>query len=109
MYFARQSQEQQQQHLSPSAFQSRKSDCCRYQAIPRSAEFVARLISLMLLHLPVMPVNIEWQDQHGRWHHLQSQQNQTDAYRVAMRRAEATGKRHRLVDGDGRLLELLAA
>ena len=35
-------------------------------------------------------------------------QNQTDAYRVAMRRAESTGKRHRLVDGDGRLLELLA-
>ena len=56
-----------------------------------------------------MTVNIEWQDQHGHWHHFQSKQNQTDAYRVAMQRAEATGKRHRLVDGDGRLLELLAA
>ncbi|QNI45112.1 hypothetical protein SynRCC2555_01329 [Synechococcus sp. WH 8101] len=54
-----------------------------------------------------MSVNIEWQDQHGRWHHLQSKQNQTDAYRVAMRRAESTGKRHRLVDDSGRLLELL--
>ena len=85
------------------------SDCYRYQATPRSVEFVARLIGLMLLRLSVMTVNIEWQDQHGRWHHFQSQQNQTDAYRVAMRRAEATGKRHRLVDGSGRLLELLAA
>ncbi|WP_162858281.1 MULTISPECIES: hypothetical protein [unclassified Synechococcus] len=56
-----------------------------------------------------MPVNIEWQDQHGHWHHHQSKQNQTDAYRVAMRRAESTGKRHRLVDDSGRLLELLAA
>ena len=60
---------------------------------------------------PVAPtlvtVNIEWQDQHGRWHHFQTKQNQTDAYRVAMRRAESTGKRHRLVDDSGRLLELL--
>ena len=56
-----------------------------------------------------MTVNIEWQDQQGYWHHLQSKQNQTDAYRVAMRRAESTGKRHRLVDEDGRLLELLSA
>ena len=66
----------------------------------------------MLLGLPAMTVNIEWQDQHGRWHHFQSQQsqqNQTDAYRVAMRRAASTGKRHRLVDASGRLLELLAA
>ena len=57
----------------------------------------------------LVTVNIEWQDQHGRWHHLQSKQNQTDAYRVAMRRTESTGKRHRLVDSSGRLLELLAA
>ena len=69
----------------------------------------ARLIGLMLLWLSAMTVNIEWQDQQGRWHHLQSMQNQTDAYRVAMRRAESTGKRHRLVDDSGRLLELLAA
>ena len=63
----------------------------------------------MLLQLPAMTVNIEWQDQHGHWHHFQSKQNQADAYRVAMRRAESTGKRHRLVDDSGRLLELLAA
>ena len=46
-----------------------------------------------------MTINIEWQDQHGNWHHYQSKQNQADAYRVAQRRAESTGKRHRLVDG----------
>ena len=54
-----------------------------------------------------LTVNIEWQDQHGNWHHYQTKQNQADAYRVAQRRAESTGKRHRLVDGDGRLLDLL--
>ena len=51
-------------------------------------------------------INIEWQDQLGRWHHYQTKQNQADAYRVAQRRAESTGKRHRLVDGQGRLLDL---
>jgi len=54
-----------------------------------------------------MTINIEWQDQFGRWHHYQSKQKQADAYRVAQRLAESTGKRHRLVDGDGRLLNLL--
>ena len=54
-----------------------------------------------------MTINIEWQDQHGNWHHYQSKQNQADAYRVAQRRAESSGKRHRLVDGDGRLMDLI--
>lgn len=55
----------------------------------------------------LMTISIEWQDQHGNWHHYQSKQNQADAYRVAQRRAQSTGKRHRLVDGDGRLLDLI--
>jgi len=54
-----------------------------------------------------MTINILWQDQHGNWHHYQTKQNQADAYRVAQRRAESTGKRHRLVDGDGHLLDLI--
>jgi len=54
-----------------------------------------------------MTINIEWQDQFGRWHHYQTKQNQADAYRVAQRRAESTGKRHRLVDDDERLLDIL--
>ena len=53
-----------------------------------------------------MTINIEWQDQHGNWHHYQTKQNQADAYRVAKRRAESTGKRHRLVDGE-RMSELM--
>jgi len=54
-----------------------------------------------------MTINIEWQDQYGRWHHYQTKQNQADAYRVAQRRAESTGKRHRLVDQSGALLDLI--
>jgi hypothetical protein len=54
-----------------------------------------------------MTINIEWQDQNGNWHHYQTKQNQADAYRVAERRAESTKKRHRLVDGNGRLIDLI--
>jgi hypothetical protein len=54
-----------------------------------------------------MSINIEWQDQHGNWHHYQSKQNQADAYRVAQRHAESTKKRHRLVDDAGCLMDLV--
>ena len=54
-----------------------------------------------------MTINIEWQDQNGNWHHYQSKQNQADAYRVAQRRAESTGKRHRLVDDNENLMDIL--
>jgi hypothetical protein len=54
-----------------------------------------------------MTIIIEWQDQHGNWQHYQTKQNQADAYRVAKRRAESTGKRHRLVDDDGRLVDIV--
>ena len=54
-----------------------------------------------------MTINIEWQDQFGRWHHIQSKQNQADAFRVAQRLAKSTHKRHRLVTSKGELLDLL--
>jgi hypothetical protein len=37
-----------------------------------------------------MTINIEWQDQFGRWHHYQSKQNQADAIQVTKRCAEST-------------------
>ena len=54
-----------------------------------------------------MAINIEFQDQNGNWKHFQTKQNQADAYRVASRRATSTGKRHRLVNDDGHLIDLL--
>ena len=54
-----------------------------------------------------MTIKIEWQHQFGHWHHYQTNQNLADAFRVAQRRAESTGKHHRLVDGDGSLLDLI--
>lgn len=54
-----------------------------------------------------MKIHIEWQDQFGRWHHYQTKHSERDAYAVASARATHTGKRHRLTNEDGALLDLL--
>jgi hypothetical protein len=54
-----------------------------------------------------MKIIIEYQDQFGKWHRFQEKHNAADAYQVAKNRAESTKKRHRLVDGDGHLLDLI--
>ena len=53
-----------------------------------------------------MKFNIEYQDQRHRWHHYQTKHNERDASRVAMNRAKSTGKRHRLVDEAGHLVDV---
>ena len=50
---------------------------------------------------------IQWQDQFGRWHRFQEKHNQADAYRTAAARARSTGRRHRLVDERGQLLDVV--
>jgi len=54
-----------------------------------------------------MKVHIEWQDQRHRWHHCQTKHNERDAFRVESNRARSTGQRHRLVDDQKRLLDLV--
>lgn len=52
-------------------------------------------------------IHIEYQNQFGRWNHYQTKHNEADAYRTAAARAKSTGKRHRLVDASGSLLDLV--
>lgn len=52
-------------------------------------------------------VIIEWQNQFGGWHRFQEQNHEPSAYRTAKQRAKRKGKRHRLVDGDGRVLDIV--
>lgn len=49
---------------------------------------------------------IQYQDQFFKWRNYQTQNGQTSAYRTAETRARQTGKKHRIVDGDGRLIDL---
>jgi hypothetical protein len=50
---------------------------------------------------------IQWQDQFGNWQRFQEKRNQADAFRTAQNRAQSTGKRHRLVDDQGHLIDLI--
>ena len=51
-------------------------------------------------------IYIEYQDQFGKWHQYQTKHNERDAFRVANARAKQTGKRHRIVDENRRLLDI---
>ena len=62
----------------------------------------------MALATITLKVHIQYQDQFGVWRHYQTQHHQPSAFRTATQRAHATGKRHRLVDEDGCLLERAA-
>jgi hypothetical protein len=54
-----------------------------------------------------MKVHIEYQNQFGKWKHYQTKNNEADAYRIAKNKTNQTGKRHRLVDTSGSLLDLV--
>ena len=68
------------------------------------------LIALLLFPLPAfaqVSYVIQYQDQFSRWHRYQEKHNEGDAFRTAKGRAKATGKRFRIVDGDGRLIDFV--
>ena len=54
-----------------------------------------------------MKIHIQFMNQFFQWRHYTTKNNQRDAYRTASNRAAATGKRHRLVDDQGNLLDLV--
>ena len=54
-----------------------------------------------------MKVIIEFEDQFHYWRRYTLMNHQQSAVRSAKRRANSTGKRHRLVDESGRLLDLI--
>ena len=68
------------------------------------------LVALLLFPVPLlaqMKFVLQYQDQFGKWHRYQEKHNEGDAYRTAKSRAAATGKRFRIVDGDGRFIDLV--
>ena len=54
-----------------------------------------------------MKIHIEYQNQFGGWMHYQTMNHEANAFRTAKNRANQTGKRHRLVDDAGSLLDLI--
>ena len=73
-----------------------------------------RFLLLPLLLLPLtapvlaqMKFVLQYQDQFGKWHRYQEKHNEADTHRTARSRAAATGKGFRIVDADGRLIDLI--
>lgn len=54
-----------------------------------------------------MKIEIEYQDSHGRWKHLQTVNNEANAFQIAKKRSSSKGVRHRLIDESGHLLDLV--
>ena len=52
-------------------------------------------------------IETQYQDQFGKWRHLQTKHNEGDAHRTAANRAWSTGKRHRLADECRNLLDVI--
>ena len=70
----------------------------------------ALLLSLLLFQLPAMaaPIyRIQVRNQFGGWQQYQTIHHLPSASRSAQRRAEQTGKQHRIIDEDGNLVDLL--
>ena len=54
-----------------------------------------------------MKIHLYYQQQFGNWMHYQTKHNENDAYRVAKIKSKQMGKRLRLTDDDGRVLDLI--
>ena len=70
----------------------------------------ALLLSLLLFQLPAMAASkyrIQVRNQFGRWQQYQTVHHLPSASKSAQRRAEQTGKQHRIIDEDGNLVDLL--
>ena len=65
------------------------------------------LLSLAAPALAEMKYILQYEDQFSKWHRYQEKHNEGDAIRTAKARAKATGKRFRIVDADGRLIDLI--
>ena len=55
----------------------------------------------------MVKINIQYQNQFQKWVHFQIKHHEADAYRTAKSRASRTGLRHRLVNEEGQLLDLV--
>ena len=68
------------------------------------------LLTLLLLSVPAMAApkyRIQVRNQFGGWQQYQTVHHLPSASRSAQRRAEQTGKQHRIINEDGNLVDLL--
>ena len=67
-------------------------------------------VTLLLISIPAMAApkyRIQVRNQFGGWQQYQTVHHLPSASRSAQKRAEQTGKQHRIIDEDGNLVDLL--
>ena len=60
-----------------------------------------------ILRYRQMKYKIQWQDRWGNWQHYQTKTNEADAFRVMKQMVKQKGIRHRIVDENNSLIDLL--
>ena len=55
-----------------------------------------------------MKYKIQWQDRWGKWQHYQTKTNEADAFRVMKQMVKQEGIRHRIVDENNSLIDLMS-
>ena len=68
------------------------------------------LLSLLLTSIPAMAApkyRVQVRNQFGGWQQYQTIHHLPSASRSAQKRAEQTGKQHRIIDEEGNLVDLL--
>tara|TARA_B100001113_G_C21015295_1_gene581098 strand:+ start:68 stop:235 length:168 start_codon:yes stop_codon:yes gene_type:complete len=54
-----------------------------------------------------MKYHLYYQDQFGKWIHYQTKHNEADTFRVMKTKASSTGRRWKMTDDSGSLLDLI--
>ena len=54
-----------------------------------------------------MKILIEFQDNFGNWRRYGESHNQSSSYRLLSQKSSSTGKRFRIIDTDGRILDII--
>jgi len=54
-----------------------------------------------------MKYQVQWEDQFNKWHQYQTMNHLPNAIRTAKSRFNSTGKRHRITDEKGNLIDII--
>ena len=54
-----------------------------------------------------MKFYVQFQDQFFKWHQYQTLHNEQNAYRTATERQKSTGKKHRITDENGHIIDII--
>ena len=84
--------------------------CCGGDRYGRQVRFLLLPLLFLSLTAPAvaqMKFIVQYEDQSSKWHRFQEKHNEADAVRTAKARAKTTRKRFRVVDADGRLIDLI--